>query len=224
MSTFSQAAAQDELNQNGFVVIDDLNIETDKDYIDFGTKFGHPMSQYSAGKVWNLKPLPEMKDLYHSRNQHMLFPHTECYESEGLPPKYLVLRCIKPADCGGGKTLLYDAKPYFAEQPDEIIEHLVQNKVLYKTASGIAKTTPMEAWHPLLEPSGLLRFSCNNMAEGSDEVIDKVVEDLLNLFEKGKIEITWSEGRVLIWDNWRMLHNRTAYQDSERELHRLWLQ
>ena len=81
--------AKKEIEEHGFSLIRDLPEFSDDEYVSLGRYFGCPIKQYyNSDVVWKVKPKQEFDEIYHSQNRSMLKPHTECYEFEGLPPKY----------------------------------------------------------------------------------------------------------------------------------------
>jgi len=216
---------QEDLHKNGYLYLEKLPDGFDN--LQFAQEFGRVMRQYDGSVIWPVKADPQFDALYHSRNTQKLLPHTECYEFTGLPPKYLVLWCVNPASCGGGKTLLYDSLEYFNSLAHEDYSYLTNTYVTYEASSGIKKSMALSARHLILTPNNkdhdIVRFSRNCMRHDGDEKIEKAAAGLVESFEEDHFEIEWKQNAFLIWDNQRMLHNRTSFTDRTRELHRLWL-
>ncbi len=216
-----------QLNNDGYLYIDDL--PDDFEHFNFSQEFGKLTPQYDGGIIWSIKADPKYDDHYHSLNTKKLSPHTECYEFEGLPPKYLALWCKQPASCNGGQTTLFDAHSFLSSLQDNDLAVVKSQKVSFVSSSGIQSSAlGRNAKHPLISDEvndngrDLVRFSRNCMQTESS-VINKVADDLVDTFEEDHVSVTWSKNAFLIWDNHRMLHSRTSFQDKKRELRRVWL-
>jgi alpha-ketoglutarate-dependent taurine dioxygenase len=214
------------LARDGYLYIDDL--PSDVDHYQFAQNFGKLLPQYDGRTLWSIKADPKFDDTYHSLNTKALFPHTECYEFAGLPPRYLALWCVTPAGCGGGLTTLFDAWAYFQGLPPAVREKLTGRQFRFRSSTGIQKSgLERSALHPFWEtaPLGnpLVRFSANNVDfEDQDDVRD-AAQGMVKKFDENCWSFRWSPGAFLIWDNHRVVHSRTKYTDRARELRRVWL-
>jgi hypothetical protein len=66
--------------------------------------FGEPVLQYNGALIRDVKPAPDIgNDVYSASNTRELTPHTESYEFEGLPPRYVALWCVRPAEGPGAR-------------------------------------------------------------------------------------------------------------------------
>src|SRR5437016_4825283 len=75
------------------------------DYLRELRRLGEPARQYNGELVREVKPEPDIgNDVYSASNMRELTPHTESYEFEGLPPRYVALWCVRPAEGPGGET------------------------------------------------------------------------------------------------------------------------
>lgn len=213
------------LSDDGYLFVE--NLPDGFDHLYFAQEFGRVMQQYDGSVIWPVKADPQFDTLYHSRNTQQLMPHTECYEFNGIPPKYLVLWCVSPAHCGGGQTMLYDTDKYFNDLDPADLEYLKSTKVTYNASSGIQKSIQLSARHTVLtdieNSRSLVRFSRNCMDHGGDDRMEALAQGLVDTFERDHFDISWNKNDLLIWDNQRMLHNRSAFADRSRELHRLWM-
>lgn len=218
--TYTQTLADD-----GYLFLDTL--PDGFDHLHFAQEFGRVMRQYDGSVIWPVKADKQFDTLYHSRNTQQLMPHTECYEFDGVPPKYLVLWCIEPAKCGGGATMLYDSTHFLGQLSPEDRAHLAGTPVTYNASSGIQKSMTLSARHRVVTEQDvgrpLVRFSRNCMDHGGDPVMEHLAQAMVDTFEADHFTIDWTKNAFLIWDNHRMLHNRTAFTDRDRELHRLWM-
>lgn len=220
------AKYRQHLKEHGYLYIE--NIDDDFDHLQFVQEFGKLMPQYDGEMVWSIKADPKFDDAYHSLNTKKLSPHTECYEFQSTPPKYLSLWCQEVSDCGGGQTTLYDLFPYFKQLDEERYNAATSVELEFQSSSGIQSSDlGRTAKHPLLiESEGeiMVRFSRNCMDCKGNTVIDELADDVVKEFEENHVKIDWSKNSFLIWDNHRILHSRTAYTDRKRELTRVWLE
>ena len=88
------------LVDHGYVYLH--NVPDTFDHLALLKELGDFMPQYDGKFIWDLTPEPDMDDVYHSRNTRALVPHTEAYEYPLLPPRYLALWCVQPAQGLGG--------------------------------------------------------------------------------------------------------------------------
>src|SRR5262249_40878100 len=79
------------------------------DYPGEWARFGPLVPQYGGALVRDVKPDPAVSNtVVSSANMAELTPHTEWYEFPGLPPRYVALWCVNPAEGPGGETTLVD--------------------------------------------------------------------------------------------------------------------
>ncbi|MCU0681142.1 MAG: TauD/TfdA family dioxygenase [Polyangiaceae bacterium] len=217
---------QEQLARDGYLYLEDL--PEGIDHYALAQTFGRLLPQYDGRYLWSIKADPQFDNLYHSLNTKKLSPHTECYEFEGLPPRYLALWCVRPASCGGGLTTLFDALAFFRSLSPEVRRRAESVRFPFRSSSGIQKSNlARTAEHPFLDqlPDGRMcvRFSFNNVDFGADDVMRDAAQSLVDAFESSHVPIRWKRDAFLIWDNQRVLHSRTSYEDRERELRRVWL-
>lgn len=206
----------------GYVYV--THADADFDQESLVRSLGTPRPQYAGEEVFDLKPEPDMDDVYHSRNTRALVPHTEAYEYDGEPPRYLALWCIKPAAGEGGETTLVDALPFIAEQSAERQEYMRTVKQEWQSSEGLARKgvhwSNRAAMIEATEAGEIFRYSYNNVAR-QDEVIAQILEDGLRYFDTNHTAIKIERHGLLVWDNWRMMHSRTKFTDSGRHLRRM---
>lgn len=186
--------------------------------------FGDLMPQYDGKTVWDLKPEPGMDDVYHSRNTRALLPHTEAYEYTGLPPRYIALWCLQPADVGG-ETTLADGARLLAGFDAADRAAMRTRRYRWFSSEGLARRNiRLESVHPILQEHAgaqLLRYSANNVVSVEDGLLPRYIESGLRFFEREHVAIRIERNALLLWDNWRMLHSRTAFRDRGRHLKRV---
>jgi hypothetical protein len=225
-SNAALATVKKRLTEYGFVYIEGL--PDGFDHVMYAEQLAPLLPQYDGRFVWSIKADPKFDEHYHSLNTKALNPHTECYEYEGIPPQYLALYCVTPPHCGGGHTQLADGYQFVSSLSSNVRDHCSQHKFKFVSSSGIqASNLGKTARHPMyeigVEDRPIVRFSYNCMERGGDSVVEKVAEDFVDFFASSHHFVEWKKNAFLIWDNFRVLHSRDAFQDRSRELKRLWL-
>lgn len=191
-------------------------------------EFGKLIPQYDGKIIWDIKAEKKYENVYHSLNKVKLYPHTECYEFQTMPPKYLCLWCEKPNTCEGGHTTILDALDYFKNLQKKEIDHLKSKSFNFSASKGIQKSgKQFIAENKFIDldkyESEMIRFSYNNVDFKNDMLTKQICEKFLEHFEKEFISFKWEKNDFLIWDNHRMVHSRTQYEDNSRLLKRVWL-
>jgi alpha-ketoglutarate-dependent taurine dioxygenase len=216
------------LAEAGFVLMTDVPERFD--HVEFLQNFGPLMPQYDGELIWSIRADPKFDDVYHSLNTKELFPHTECYEFDATPPKYLSLWCLVPNADEGGHTTLMDTRPFLASLTEVELDVLREPAYNFNASAGVQKmnlartaTQPMLAEREGREP--ILRYSYNNSRyEGSSpEIARDVIEHFLAYFGDNCVGVKMNRGDLLIWNNHWVVHSRTAYTDRSRHLRRVWL-
>jgi alpha-ketoglutarate-dependent taurine dioxygenase len=203
-------------------------VESEDEYLSIVGTVGALVPQYDGRFVWSIKADPRFDDHYHSLNAKELNPHTECYEFDGLPPHYLALWCVVPNECGGGQTTLADGYAFFESLNESDRALLTDRRFRFSSSSGIqASQLGRTAEHKVFDvdtlPHPIFRFSYNCMDRDGSEQMDALAERCMEFFNDTRLFFNWSRGDLLIWDNHRVLHSRTAFKDRKRELRRVWL-
>lgn len=186
---------------------------------------GPMMPQYDGGEVRDIRPHPAIPDDVISANgTTALRPHTEWYEFPGLPPRYVVLLCVRQCDGPGGETTLADGYRLVDTFTEEERTQLLRNRYEWRSHPTLeSEGVQQAARHSILEfVSGtlLIRFSTLDL-QITDELSAKYVQAGLAFFSAQHIAIKMAEGSILIWDNWRMIHARNAFTDRNRHLRRV---
>ena len=207
------------LKQQGYLYFEE--IPNGFDYLEFAQKFGTLIPhKYNGEHVFSIKVEQKLGERYPAFTTGDVEPHTEGYEYELIPLHYQCLWCVSPAKCGGGHTLLADGYSFVDSLSSKEREYITHNKFDFVTPSGSIVKHPLYDVESCEQP--IVRFSCNINRE-CDRFLDNILNRFLQFFDDEKIAIKWSKNAFLIWDNFRMLHSRTSYQDSDRELKRVYL-
>ena len=209
--------------QYGFVII--KNVPT---YDNFIVKFANSIGSVrrtNFGEHFNVKSKPDPNDLAYT--SLALAPHTDNPYRNPVPCIQL-LHCVESKVHGGlstlvdGLTVTEDLK---SNHP-EFYKILTEIKVKFKF---IDKDVVLENWSPLIELSDEKKFKQVRFSPRLDfvPILDKEKLDLyykarnklseMYNSDKYKIEFKLSAKDLIMMDNYRLLHGRTAYQTSERE-------
>lgn len=189
-----------------------------------------PLGEFCPGpsgkEIDDIVAEPGMDDVYYGSNRRGLLPHTEGYEFDGLPPRYLALWCVTPAAGAGGETTVFDTRPVLERAPAAELEHLRRTRFAYRSSDGLwRRGLGQRNTHPMLETVGgetLLRFSLNNISlPEPDPVAEAFMERVGRAWDLGHTAVTYERGDLLVFDNWRCLHSRNAYADPGRHLRRV---
>jgi alpha-ketoglutarate-dependent taurine dioxygenase len=214
------------LAKHGYVHVTD--IPDGFDYPRFLATFGEFYPGPSGELIEDVSPEAGMDDVYYGGNQQALLPHTECYEFDGLPPRYLALWCVVPPSGGGGETTLLDTAPLLADLTGAERNALRRRDFEFRASAGLQRRGfTQRAFHPVLDSVDtlpVLRFSCNNVVvPGHAAAASAFLKRTRLIFEAEHTAITYRRNDLLHWDNWRMLHSRTAFEDPTRRLRRVQL-
>jgi hypothetical protein len=214
------------LDQHGYVYMQ--GVPEDFDHETFLRGFGEFMPQYDGEKVWSVIPQERFENMYHSLNRQALHPHTECYEFPGVSPQYLALWGITPARDGGGQTTLADTRGFLATLTEEELRELAARRYEFVSADGVLDMQlGRTATHPLYElrdgREPIFRFSYNNVKLTDDPFLHDMRQRVVSYFAEQHVAVGIETGAILIWNNHRVLHSRTAFTDMRRHLRRVWL-
>lgn len=210
------------LDRHGYVFMS--NVPGDFDQVAFCRELGDFVPQYTGMLVGDVRPEPGMDDFYHAGNTKPLYPHSEGYDFEGLPPRYLALWCVTPNEGAGGETTLADAHAWAADLDPDDRRYLTEHVFRWQTTDAMRSLgLDLTPEHPVLErhPNGLIvRYSFNNLVRDDDRV-GPLLADVKSYFERRHIAIQYRRNDMLVFDNWRMLHARNAFTDLGRHLRRI---
>ena len=207
---------------NGYVYL--CNVPRRFDHVAFCKELGDFVPQYTGVLIGDLVPEPGMDDVYHSGNTKALLPHTEGYDFARLPPRYVALWCVTPSQGPGGETTLADGYAW-VDSLDGTARRQLSRVFDWKTTEGAERMgLRLATRHPLVEEheqGRILRFSYNNLVRDADDPVGPVLESGMAFFADTHVGIGYEAGALLVWDNWRMLHARTAFTDRRRHLRRV---
>jgi alpha-ketoglutarate-dependent taurine dioxygenase len=211
------------LDEHGYVLM--TNVTEDFDPVRFCHRLGPFIPNYTGAIVGDVRPEPGMDDVYHAGNTRPLTPHTEGYDFQVLPPRYVALWCVFPVTGGGGETTLADTRPWVSAMSPEERDWFSKTEYDWKTTDGVKRMgLDLHTRHPIIEDRGgriIVRFSCNNLMRGDDDPAVALQRHWQNLFAREHVAIDYARHDMLVWDNWRLLHARNAFRDRGRHLRRI---
>ena len=209
--------------EHGYVLM--CNVPDDFDQVRFCKELGRFVPNYTGAVVGDVRPEPGMDDVYHAGNTRPLTPHSEGYDFNVLPPRYIALWCVTPAQGPGGETTIADTAPWIADLSDDERTSLEKTTYEWKTTEGINRLgLNLRTRHPILEnhPDGLIvRFSCNNLIRDDDDMAAGIQERWHRNFDDQHVAVHYERNDMLVWNNWRLLHARNAFSDRNRHLRRI---
>ncbi len=179
------------------------------------------------GDIWELAPgLTEHLDSAYADTD--LEVHTDCTYSHDAPG--LLLFSCQERDGDGGESVLVDgfaaARDLAAESPD-LADALTRfdypARYVEPGVRLLAERPPLR-----VDASGRLRqVSFNNYDRAPMFPVDMWVDTVIRAYSAfhdliadpaRQIRLGWKPGRVLIFNNWRLLHGRTAFTGGRRFL------
>lgn len=228
-------AHRDELNTRGYTL---MGGPVDPGQVPgFLENFGTLVRQPDGTLVNEVRASPGFADRHHTKSPNAIQVHTEA-PGWRLPPHYLALHCHVQAVCGGGQTELADMDVFIASLGEDLRQLAAEREIDWPAyPSEDPEDTGVR--RPIIERVAdrqIIRMSYNLLktgayappgdespnpplgAEGAD-LAERVVE----FFHLSKTSMLSPEGAILLWNNQRMLHARSAYRVVRRHLTRYWL-
>ncbi|MBB5936531.1 TauD/TfdA family dioxygenase [Streptomyces zagrosensis] len=222
------------LSTDGYALVDCLGGQ--RQAIELLQDIGRFIPQYGNTVEHEVVYRPGNDGRAYSQSRNAIRAHTEA-PGWDPSPRHLALYCHRQARCGGGHTDLLDWQ--VLEKVLGVAEvELLSGPTLSFPGPGPAGPVVTAM---LADEGGrpILRFSYNLLtAADYDPPLDAVVEpdalplgqdgiDLAHrvsdLFDQYRVSVLVPDGALLIWDNQRMLHARSQYEDVGRHLTRYWI-
>lgn len=157
-----------------------------------------------------------------------------------VPEQTFLLYCMEPAHCGGGASSVCDARALRRdiETTEKWISDVLSDRLLpFRVPSAFVTIGDPDAVQATLAPvfseTPLIRYRRDTLAEGLlhfPEYADRDAHRALDAFEahlsacRHKAEFFLPRDGLIVVDNHRALHARTAFQDPDRHLLRIRLQ
>jgi len=206
----------------GFVII--KNIPTKNNFlIQFGNSIGS-VKRTNFGEHFDVKSKPNPNDLAYTALQ--LTPHTDNPYRNPLPPCIQILHCIENEVSGGYSTLVdgYTVTEFLKKDKPDYYDILSSVKVRFRF---IDKDVVLESWSELIHLDQNKNFKSVRFSTRLDYVpllekkelelyyeARKYLSDLYNS-DKYRIEFKLMPGDLMMMDNHRLLHGRTAFNPNE---------
>lgn len=234
------------IEKNGFCIVDAWNTEAStlraiclllgdiQDHVRANTEGLVGEFEPSKSDTWKA-----YKSEYQSIGSSALPPHTDGAFLNGVavignslkrigPPKFVVLQCIKHAD-KGGINLLVDSNQVL---PDLLTDHPNAASILFSSGCIAFFRDDLFSLDPpvfqIVSSSELrIRFRFDSQiytpAWSRDAVL--ILHECYHMNPKYILNVSLMSGQVLIMDNFRVLHGRTAFTDEKslRRTRKAWI-
>ena len=210
--SFTKNTLLTDLDQTGIVLIKGVNPDSDQPLLRLGRMLGTTDVGIDAELLGPLiMHLRENSDK--AQNNHLpsyftsnFFPlHTDV-SYVPHPPKFMLLHCIHPDPGGGGINLLADCDKALASLADN-----ERNTIGLKLFNFLYPPNCSEGQsqaHAIFE-DGLWRYKYSSM--DFPEQASSVVENFNRILADVSISILLERGDLLVVDNHRIAHGRTAF-------------
>lgn len=221
----------------GFALVEGFdNADQSRDFLEAGWAL---MPQYDGQLVNEVKPRDKYKNLPLSQALGEIGPHTEGVAYQ-VPPQYLALFCVTPAEIGG-ETCIYDGLKVFTGLDRSQWDFCCNEHFDFMTEGNYAGESKQHSVKPIVlrnEKDQLqFNFSSNfftygdvnpvshsvELEESESGLLGGIVSQIMSECEQNEMSIRIPENTLLIWDNYRMLHGRKGFADPNRHLRRFWL-
>ena len=158
-----------------------------------------------------IKPVPEGRSF--ASNAAFTPLHTDSQMFGGVSPHMQIMFCAKAAR-DGGTTLLLDTHELL-----ETIER--EDRQFFQTLFTVSRRIPF-VFGDVQGPTVSWRAECLVFTHSPMRVDDEIGKKLQHYISRAPvIEVPVADGRILVVDNHRMLHGRTAFTDTSRRFTRL---
>ncbi|MDJ0383070.1 TauD/TfdA family dioxygenase [Streptomyces sp. G-G2] len=228
-----------ELAEQGCTLLTDIT--TDEQAAEALSAFGELVPQYDGSLRYQVKAAPGFEERRYSKSVNTILVHTEA-PGWNPTPSYLALHCRVQATCGSGHTELADMRQFVATLAEQDRSALYERDIEWvgHNTGGVGTEGVRR---PVVERTEggreIVRFSYNLLTTGQyDPPVDASVdpadlplgsfgihlaEQAEAFFRERKTSVLIPENSVLVWDNQRMVHARSAYRDAKRHLTRYWI-
>ena len=206
----------------GFIII--KNIPTENNFlVKFGNSIGS-VKRTNFGEYFDVKSKPNPNDLAYTALH--LTPHTDNPYRNPLPPCIQILHCIENEVSGGNSTLVdgFTVTEFLKKNKPEYYNILSTVNVRFRF---IDKDVVLESWSELIHLDQNKNFKSVRFSTRLDYVpileknelelyyeARKYLSELYNS-EKYRIEFKLMPGDLMMMDNHRLLHGRTAFNPNE---------
>ncbi|KAK1184030.1 TauD/TfdA family dioxygenase [Streptomyces sp. NBS 14/10] len=234
MSRSSVEGLRDSLSDQGYALVE--HVGGQRQAVELLQDLGRFVPQYGGTVEHEVVYRPGNDGRAYSQSRNAIRPHTEA-PGRHPSPRHLALYCHRQARCGGGHTDLLDWKLLEKLLGPDDLALVTGPRVRFPGpvgGEGVVAT--------MVEEDGdraVLRFSHNLLtAADYDPALDAATpaEELplgragaelalrvAELFVHYRTQVLIPDDALLVWDNQRMMHARSQYEDTGRHLTRYWV-
>jgi alpha-ketoglutarate-dependent taurine dioxygenase len=200
--------------------------------LDVTSAFGRPSTRDGGRAVWAVAARPGGHGGTFSTRTGAAGFHTDAqYRDE--PEDYVCLAAVRPAADGGVTRLLAmdDAMRAISGQTDGASLLALMARLIwtwnvpaeFRLSDSAAGATEGMAPAAVLSPTGGIRWRADNLSERVPYAANHAARRIDVLFDgaPGIVEVRLERGEMLIVENHRVLHARTAFSDERRLLLRV---
>lgn len=229
---------EEAVNKFGFAIIepgfDDHGIQLE----DVMLPLGEPV-EYGFGTKLTLEPQESSDNLQFTTEAMRL--HADSTFNSGPSVKYIGMQCHTAPELGG-ETLVAQSAAFFEHAPEDLVETMREIVIEYRNRIGSYYKDRAEGDHPRLapiqvdpetgeqkvvigftDPNDPLRTHDATVVGYDPEqsaVLLRRIEEALHL-PKVMYAHRWRVGEIMVLDNRRVLHGRSAFPNQPRKLIRL---
>jgi alpha-ketoglutarate-dependent taurine dioxygenase len=234
------ASIREYLNEYGFIVLQNIEIDCDRDsaklFLPRLCSFVGTLVPHNPNKkdfVWEIESKPSISSLktFSEHNQHASL-HTDSQYRE-LPEKFIALMTLRQATCGGGYTEVVDFQEVLKDLQSSALGTEVIN---FFRGESLPIAIPSifqvgsRATHiisKLISENPLIRYRYDTLKAGLSLIEGhqvNVFQEKLDLFDSfiqlspHRIRFLSSPGEIIFLDNHRFLHGRSSFTDLNRLL------
>lgn len=209
-----------DLARDGFTILEDIAPSTDQQLLEIAQAIG---SIDTGIDIELIGPLVmelsyDPHKIHHNQRPAYytseFFPiHTDLSYVRN-PPRFILMQCVQPAGEGEGLTLLSDCSIAFANLPERFKNILSQERFCfsYPPNCPVGETEDL-AVYQRMENKEIWRFRLDSMTY--DDEFSEAVRAFHGSLNAITIKILLKRGDLLIVDNHRMVHGRTAFQAKD---------
>jgi alpha-ketoglutarate-dependent taurine dioxygenase len=187
--------------------------------LDIAARFGRPSDRDGGIAAWRVRPLTDdPAQTFSVRTGHAPL-HTDA-QYRPVPESIVCLFAVRPAGDGGAARVLTlpDALAALDGHPtgSRLRRQLARPAWSWRVPPPFAAEPPFRA--AVLAVDGTIRWRRDNLASHLDDELRRAADDFGRCLESapGITELPLESGDVLVLDNRRTLHGRTAFADPHR--------
>ncbi|GAA0991562.1 TauD/TfdA family dioxygenase [Acrocarpospora macrocephala] len=214
MNGYQRAGA--ELAEQGWTVLHRQRFGADHtSVLAIAEHFGRPSTRDGGQAVWEVKPRPGRAHGTFSERTGPAAFHTDA-QYHARPEDYVCLFVVRPAADGGDTRLLGAAAALSTVRPGTLAA-LRRPAWSWTVPEVFRATVPASRPATVATADGTIRWRADNLAQPLPGDQRRAATDFAVALERAEAcEVRHRPGDVIILDNRRTLHARTAFQDTDR--------